>query len=42
MTDRQGPVIPLSTMVPEEIAVAALPDDDRIWCRRRPTSGSDP
>ncbi|MEV8366427.1 2,4'-dihydroxyacetophenone dioxygenase family protein [Streptomyces niveus] len=36
MTDRQGPVIPLSTMVPEEIAVAALPDDDRIWVPQAP------
>ncbi|MFD3525816.1 cupin domain-containing protein [Streptomyces sp. NPDC058653] len=36
MTDPQGPVIPLSTVVPEEIAVAALPDDDRIWVPQAP------
>lgn len=31
-----GPVIPQSPVVPPEIAVAALPDDDRVWVPQAP------
>ncbi|MEJ1199388.1 MULTISPECIES: 2,4'-dihydroxyacetophenone dioxygenase family protein [unclassified Streptomyces] len=31
-----GPVIPHSSVVPPEIAVPALPDDDRVWVPQAP------
>ncbi len=31
-----GPTVPVSTDVPLEIAVAALPDDDRVWVPQAP------
>jgi quercetin dioxygenase-like cupin family protein len=36
MTSTQGPVIAISGDVPPEIAVAALPDDDRVWVPQAP------
>ncbi|MFE0417905.1 2,4'-dihydroxyacetophenone dioxygenase family protein [Streptomyces tendae] len=32
----EGPVIPVSPVVPPEIAVAALPDDERVWVPQAP------
>lgn len=36
MTSAQGPVIALSGEVPPEIAVAAVPDDHRVWVPQAP------
>ncbi|GAA3675932.1 2,4'-dihydroxyacetophenone dioxygenase family protein [Nonomuraea antimicrobica] len=36
MTGTQAPTIPISSAVPPEIAVAAVPEDERVWVPQAP------
>ena len=36
MTEPRGPVIPVSTEYPPEIAMAAMPGDERLWVPQAP------